>query len=71
MTHQPDEDHDVIVYEYRHTWAIWLGDELQGVAFTREAARDLTSEPRTYAYNYRDSVAAGVASSTSLSSVSG
>ena len=29
------------------------------------------SEPRTYAYNYRDSVAAGVASSTSLSSVSG
>ena len=42
MTHQPDEDHDVIVYEYRHTWAIWLGDELQGVAFTREAARDLT-----------------------------
>ena len=31
----------------------------------------LFSEPRTYAYNYRDSVAAGVASSTSLSSVSG
>ena len=32
---------------------------------------DQSSEPRTYAYNYRDSVAAGVASSTSLSSVSG
>ena len=31
----------------------------------------INSEPRTYAYNYRDSVAAGVASSTSLSSVSG
>ena len=41
MTRQPDEDYDVIVYEYRHTWAIWLGDELQGVGFTREAALDV------------------------------
>ncbi len=41
MTRQPDEDCDVIVYENRGTWTIWVGDELHGVGFTREAALDV------------------------------
>ena len=44
MTRQPDENSDVIIYEYRNTWAIWLGDELQGVGFTLESALELARD---------------------------
>ena len=48
-----------------------LAQARQWVEDQNRQRQDPNSEPRTYAYNYRDSVAAGVASSTSLSSVSG
>ena len=51
-------------------WKAFFNSKAPLLAQKNDALR-LSSEPRTYAYNYRDSVAAGVASSTSLSSVSG
>ncbi len=46
MPRTPDEDYDVILYECRNTWTVWLGgaklgerDSLQaGIALAREIA---------------------------------
>ncbi len=38
MPRTPDEDYDVILYECRGTWAIWLGGDWQGERFTLESA---------------------------------
>ena len=43
MTRPPDKDDDVIVYEFRGIWEIWLGGKLHGVRFTREAAFERAS----------------------------
>ena len=29
-TRRPDEDYDVILYECRNTWTVWLGGDKQG-----------------------------------------
>ena len=38
MTHQPDEDYDVILYECRNTWTVWLAGEKLGERDSLEAA---------------------------------
>jgi hypothetical protein len=43
MTRPPDKHDDVIVYEFRGIWEIWLGDKLHGVRFTRESAFERAS----------------------------
>ena len=44
MTRQPDEDYDLILYECRHTWTVWLCGELQRERFTLEAAVELACD---------------------------
>ena len=41
MPRTPDEDYDVILYECRDTWTVWLGGEKQGERTTLEAALEL------------------------------
>ncbi len=38
MTRQPDEDYDVILYECRNTWTVWLAGERLGERESLEAA---------------------------------
>ena len=49
MTHQPDEDHDVIVQQRRQrdgrdTWTIWLAGEKQGERASLESAIELARD---------------------------
>ena len=54
MPKAPDEDCDVIFYECRGAWEIWLGDELHGLRFTLksalERARDVAAVHRKPAW---------------------
>ena len=54
MTHQPDEDHDVIVQQRRQrdgrdTWTIWLAGEKQGERASLESAIELAPRRRRHA----------------------
>ena len=38
MRRRPDEDYDIVVYECRGTWTIWLAGDKQGERVTLESA---------------------------------
>ncbi len=41
MRRRPDEDDDIVVYECRGTWTIWLAGDKQGARVTLESALEL------------------------------
>ena len=44
MPRTPDEDYDVILYECRNTWTVWLAGAKQGEPVTLESALELARD---------------------------
>ena len=41
MARTPDEDYDVVLYQYRHTWTVWRAGELLGERDSLQAGLEL------------------------------